>query len=45
MIITNKITTLSTQSAEAICDMQGENGCQNVIYSELFQKQWPKKTF
>ena len=25
----------STQSAEAICDMEKENGCQNVIYSEL----------
>ena len=25
----------STQSAEAICNMEKENGCQNVIYSEL----------
>ena len=24
--------------------MEEENGRQNVIYSELFQKQWPKKT-
>ena len=23
--------------------MEEETGCQNVIYSELFQKQWPKK--
>ena len=25
----------STQSAEAICNMEKENDCQNVIYSEL----------
>ena len=24
--------------------MEEEDGRQNVIYSELFQKQWPKKT-
>ena len=25
----------STQGAEAICNTEKENGCQNVIYSEL----------
>ena len=34
----------SSQRAEAICNMEEENDCQNVIYSELFQKQWSKKT-
>ena len=40
----NKQYNNSTQSDEAICDMEEENGRQNVIYSKLFQKQWPKKT-
>ena len=41
----NKQNNNSTLSAEAIiCDMEEENGRQNVIYSELFQKQWSKKT-
>ena len=34
----NKQNNNSTQRTEAICDMEEENGCQNVIYSELFQK-------
>ena len=25
--------------------MEEENGRQNVVYSELFQKQWPKNSF
>ena len=40
----NKQNNNSNQSAEATCDMEEENGRQNVIYSELFQKQWSKKT-
>ena len=40
----NKQNNNSTQSTEAMCDMEEENGRENVIYSELFQKQWPKKT-
>ena len=37
----NKQNNNSTLSAEAIiCDMEEENGRQNVIYSELFEKQW-----
>ena len=40
----NKQNNSSNQSAEAIGDMEEENGRQNVIYLELFQKQWPKKT-
>ena len=40
----NKQNNNSTQSSEAICYMEEENGRQNLIYSELFQKQWPKKT-
>ena len=35
----NKQNNNSTQSAETICNMEEENGRQNVIYSELFQKQ------
>ena len=36
----NKQNNNSTLSAEAIiCDMEEENGRQNVIYSELFEKQ------
>ena len=40
----NRQNNNSTQSVETIWDMEEESGCQNVIYSELFQKQWPKKT-
>ena len=40
----NKQNNNSTQSSEAICYMEEENDRQNLIYSELFQKQWPKKT-
>ena len=39
----NKQNNNSAQSVEAMRDMEEENGHQNVIYSELFQKQWPKK--
>ena len=35
----NKQNNNSTQSAEAICNMEEENGRQNGINSELFQKQ------
>ena len=47
MMITNKITTLLkiTKFTETICNMEEENGRQNVVYSELFQKQWPKNSF
>ena len=40
----NKQNNNSTQSTETMCDMEEKTGRQNVIYSELFQKQWPKKT-
>ena len=34
----NKQNNNATQSTEAICNMKEENGRENVIYSELFQK-------
>ena len=39
----NKQNNNSTQSTETMCDMEEKTGRQNVTYSELFQKQWPKK--
>ena len=41
----NNNSTQNNNSTEAISNMEEENGRRNVIYSELFQKQWPKNSF